>query len=245
MPLSAVPRSDATTRDVLERIEAGPSACEYQPIVRAADESIWGYEALARFSVAGESYAPDEVFHALHDQRARFLALETRAKRFQIEHRPKGHPLFVNLDPDVCEGAALDHWVTELGGADDLVVEIIENTSVTNLDNVRRFTQRLDGSGVNVALDDIGGSKNLFSFDLLDDIRYLKLDRRWFERLDRDNAYRSLLTGLIEFARARGVGTVLEGVESRRHLSVARGLKVDFVQGFLFADAFVYAGSLR
>ncbi|MEQ8274563.1 MAG: EAL domain-containing protein [Deltaproteobacteria bacterium] len=241
MPLSAVPRSAPSQRDVLEAIEASPSACEYQPIVRADEETIWGYEALARFSVGGTTYAPDDVFHALHEQRARFLALETRAKRFQLENRPAKHPLFVNLDPDVCEGAALDHWVTELGGADDLVVEIIENTSVTNLDNVRRFTQRLDGSGVNVALDDIGGTNNLFSFDLLEDVRYLKLDRRWFERLDRDPAYRSLLGGMIEFARARGVGTVLEGVESRRHLSIARGLGVDFVQGFLFADAFLYA----
>lgn len=249
MPLTAVPRRetpDPSAADVIAQIEASPLACEYQPIVSAKDESIWAYEALARFSVGTASFAPDEVFNALHQERARFLDLETRAKRFQLKNRPVGRRLFVNLDPDVCEGAAaLDHWISELGGADDLVVEIIENTSVTNLDNIQRFTRTLDGTGVDVALDDIGGSKNLFSFDLLEDIRYLKLDRRWFVRLERQPAYRALIKGLIDFAIERGVLTVLEGVETRRQLSIAKSLGVDFVQGFLFRDAFVSAGAIK
>lgn len=244
MPLTAA-RSytvEPATDEVLVEVATGELACEYQPIITAHEEQVWGYEALTRFYVGNRSYAPDTVFRALHQERERFFELESRAKRFQLEHRPKNTRLFVNLDPDVCEQPhEVSHWVHELAGADDVTVEIIENTTVTNLDNIRRFTRTLNKSGVHVALDDIGGTKNLFSFDLLEDVDYLKLDRRWFVRLDSDPSYRALIEGLVAFSRARGIKTVLEGVETRRHLSVARSLNVDLVQGFLFRDGFIHS----
>ena len=121
------PAVTTPTDDLLNEIETGDLACEYQPIIATEDESVWGYEALARFSVRDKKYAPDEVFQALHAERERFITLETRAKRFQLANRPKGARLFVNLDPDVCEGPVqVAHWIDELGGADELIVEIIE-----------------------------------------------------------------------------------------------------------------------
>ena len=105
--------------------------------------------------------------------------------------------------------------------------------------NIQRFTAMLHDYGIQVALDDVGGSRNLFSFDLLDTCNYVKLDRRWFSRLEKDAAYRSLISGLVQFCRARGIAVILEGVESRRHFSIAKTLGVDFVQGYLFRDAFV------
>ncbi|MBK6684270.1 MAG: EAL domain-containing protein [Deltaproteobacteria bacterium] len=228
------------TAKIVKALEANRFACEYQPIVRADTEEVWAYEALARFSFDGEVVPPNRVFGALRQDPTLFFMLEARVKTFQLTHRPRGVRLFVNLDPQVCEEAyQLDHWLESLRGHENLVVEIIENTSVTNQENIRRFMQRLSDVGVDAALDDIGGSQNLFSFDLLDHCHYLKLDRRWFDRLAEHPSYRALLAGLIEFARARGIHTVLEGIESRRDLSFARSLGVDFIQGFLFRDAFV------
>lgn len=239
------PRAAATTdlpltAKIVKALEANRFACEYQPIVRADSEEVWAYEALARFSFDGEVVPPNRVFGALHQDRTLFFMLESKVKTFQVQHRPRGVRLFVNLDPQVCEQVyQVEHWLSALSGHPELVVEIIENTSVTNQENIRVFMQRLSEIGVSAALDDVGGSQNLFSFDLLDHCHYLKLDRRWFDRLAEHASYRALLSGLIEFARARGIHTILEGVESRRDLSFARSLGVDFVQGFLFYDAFV------
>lgn len=225
---------------IVRVIESKRLSCEYQPIVEAATERVWGYESLARFVVDGRAFAPNEVFGSLHDDRTLFFALESRAKAFQMEHRPHATKLFVNLDPHVCEEPyQLDHWLSTFGGQPDLIIEIIENTTITNLENIQRFTQSLARAGIQVALDDVGGSRNLFSFDLLESCNYVKFDRRWFERLDKDDAYRALVTGMVEFARARNIATVLEGVESRRHLAIAKTLGIDFVQGYLFRDAFV------
>jgi EAL domain-containing protein (putative c-di-GMP-specific phosphodiesterase class I) len=225
---------------IVRVIEGRRLACEYQPIVSTEDERIWGYESLARFTLDGQDFAPNEVFGSLHDYRTLFFALESRAKTFQIEHRPKNSRLFLNLDPHVCEEPyQLAHWLESLSGQPDLIVEIIENTTITNLDNIQRFTATLAEFGIQVALDDVGGSRNLFSFDLLETCNYVKLDRRWFARLEKDSAYRALINGLVQFAKARGIAVVFEGVETRRHLSIAKTLGVDFVQGYLFRDEFV------
>ena len=235
------PVSDPPLKAKIVRvIESRRLACEYQPIVEAESERIWGYESLARFVLDGQAFAPNEVFDSLHDDRTLFFALESRSKAFQLEHRPKKTRLFVNLDPHVCEEPyQLEHWLAAFGGQADLVVEIIENTTITNLENIQRFTATLAEHGIQVALDDVGGSRNLFSFDLLESCNYVKLDRRWFTRLEKDDSYRALLSGLVQFARARGIGIVFEGVETRRHLSIARALGVELVQGYLFRDAFL------
>ncbi len=227
---------------IVRVLESRRLACEYQPIVDTEQEKVWGYESLARFVLDGKTFAPNEVFDSLHDDRTLFFFLESRSKTFQMEHRPKHGHLFLNLDPHVCEEPyQLDHWLTSFGGQSDLIVEIIENTTITNLDNIQRFTATLAEHGIKVALDDVGGSRNLFSFDLLENCDYVKLDRRWFVRLEKDPAYRALIAGLVQFAKARGIAIVLEGVESRRHLSIAKTLGVDYVQGYLFRDSFVSA----
>jgi len=228
-----------TKADVFRILETSRLACEYQPIIRASNLEIWGYEALARFTLDGRSVPPDRVFEALHTDRTLFFMLESRTKRFQIKHRPKGTRLFVNIDPHVCElDYQLEHWLSAFSDQDDIVVEIIENTGVSNVDAVRHFTERVTDAGVQVALDDVGGHNSLFSFELLEHCHVIKLDRRWLARFERDPAYGQLVQGLLAFAKARGIASVLEGVETSEHLARAQALGVDFVQGFLFRDAF-------
>jgi EAL domain-containing protein (putative c-di-GMP-specific phosphodiesterase class I) len=240
IPRQRDPAGEPLKAKIVRVLESRRLACEYQPIVDAETERVWGYESLARFVLDGQEFAPNEVFDSLHDDRTLFFGLESRAKTFQIEHRPKKSRLFLNLDPHVCEEPyQLDHWLDAFGGQSDLVIEIIENTTITNLENIQRFTATLAECGIQVALDDVGGSRNLFSFDLLETCNYVKLDRRWFVRLEKDAAYRSLISGIVQFSKARGIAVVLEGVESRRHLSIAKTLGVDFVQGYLFRDGFL------
>ncbi len=233
------PAAPGLRADVLRLIEHNRLACEYQPIVRVANQELWAYEALARFSINDTPVAPNLVFDALHTDRTRFFMLESRSKRFQLQHRPAGARLFVNLDPHVCEvDYHLEHWLGTFAAQDELVVEIIENTSESNLDAVRGFTEQLRAAGIDVALDDVGGHRNFFSFDLLDHCQVIKLDRHWLLRFEQDAAYIELVAGMLAFARSRGIHSVLEGVETQEDLRCAESLGVDFVQGFLFREHF-------
>lgn len=223
---------------ILRHVETHRFSCEYQPLVRVTDAEIVGYEALSRFDFDGRNVPPAEVFAALHEDRTLFFMLEARSKAFQLEHRPGDAEIFLNLDPHVCdEPWQVDHWARTFTGHPRLVVEVLERTTATNLEAITKLVTRLGEAGVRLALDDVGGEKNLFSFDLLERVQVLKLDGGWFRRLE-DPAYEPLLKGLLAFARTRGIQSVLEGVETAEQLAWARALGVDLVQGFLFRDRF-------
>ena len=223
---------------ILRHVETHRFSCEYQPLVRVEDGSVAGYEALSRFKLDGAVVPPSVVFSALHADRTLFFMLEARSKAFQIEHRPLDGDLFVNLDPHVCEEPwQVDHWARALTGHEALVVEVLERTTATNLEAITRLVKRFGAAGVRVALDDVGGQKNLFSFDLLEQVHVLKLDGGWFKRL-LDPAFRPLLDGLLAFARERKIESVLEGVETPEHFELAQQLGVDLVQGYLFRNQF-------
>lgn len=228
-------------RTILRIIEEGQFATEYQPLLDVQTLETRGYEALARFVLDGESFPTDAIFDVLHDDRMLFFMLEARLKTFQIQHRPQGYPLFLNIDPDVCEeGYQLEHWLNTFSREPDITVEIIENTSVTNLAKIRSFVSALSHANIGVALDDLGGHRNLVSIDLLEHANVLKFDRSWLARISRQEGYRRLLTGLISFARASNIRCILEGVETQSDLTLARELGVDFAQGYLFREHFLY-----
>ena len=107
-------------------------------------------------------------------------------------------------------------------------------TAVTQLVDTFR-----GNAGIRLALDDVGGSKNLFSFDLLENVQVIKFDGGWLERLKNSADYRPLLEGLLKFSHLRGIQSVLEGVETPEHFRLAQELGVDMVQGFLFKDSFL------
>lgn len=222
---------------VLQLIDEQRLRCEYHPIVDVATEAPIAYEALARFDLDGEEVAPDLVFAALNHDHTLLFMLESKIKEVQIANRPVEGELFVNLDPHACvEPYQVEHWVDTFQGQPDLVVELIENTTSANLTRVQSFLHELRRVDIRYALDDVGGPRSMFCFDLLEDCHFMKLDRRWFWSIGADRAYLVLLRGLVDFARAKGIEVIIEGVESPQHLEVARQLGIHRAQGALFSE---------
>jgi EAL domain-containing protein (putative c-di-GMP-specific phosphodiesterase class I) len=239
-PMTPEPRSPSTLAGhVVQYLQANRFACEYQPVVCTQTEAVCGYEAVSRFCLDGRLVAPDAVFNSLQGDRALFFALESRMKIFQLIHRPARGKLFLNLDPLMCQEAEqVAFWLRLLQTNPGIVVEVIERTNASHVAGVQIFMKEMKNAGIDVALDDIGGPRSMLSFDLLDSCTFMKLDRRWFELLRRETAYFELLKGLLSFAKARNISTVLEGIETPHDFDLARDLNVDFVQGFLFESEF-------
>lgn len=218
--------------------------CEYQPIICANTQEIFAYEALARFRSNGKSISPNLIFEELHKYPQYFFNLESLMKKFQISHRPENLPLFVNLDPHVCAiKEDLAHWLSFFQRQENLVVEIIENTTTNNLANVIQFMRELGKYGGQLALDDFGSPGRMFSLDMLEYINYLKLDMHWLNSIARSDAYKLLLKGLIEFAKSKHIPCIFEGIETREKFQLAVQMGADYVQGFLFKDQFMQVQS--
>lgn len=232
---------------LLDLLESRRYAVEYQPIMALKTREIMAFEALARFkSAEGHAIPPQAVFSALHHSPLSLYQTEYHMKRLQLAEAPKDYRLFLNLDPDACafEGhqaqADFSSWMDCLRSRPDIVVEIIENSNVSDAHISRRLAEACHANQIELALDDIGAPDSLVALSLLLSVDYLKFDRSWLAQRN-DPPSMTLLTGLIRCARDLGKHTVLEGIETEADLDFAHTLGVNYVQGFLFKPLFRYS----
>lgn len=221
---------------------------EYQPIVDIRRDEFIAYEALARFFAAdGQPLAPKPVFDALHASLLSLYHVEYDIKQLQLAHSPNAAQLFVNLDPDtygVTAGEAEDPLLTLMGSHAGLVVEIIENSSISDAALSQQLAEAFSARGVRLALDDIGAPNSMISLDVMMAVDWFKFDRSWLARA-REPRSRAALVHLIGFAHECNCRVILEGVERPEDLETAHALGVDCVQGYLYRKHFRSVGQPR
>lgn len=206
-----------------------------QPIVRAEDGSVFGYEALLRSSEPSMP-GPAEVLDAA--ERLGLLSRLGRVVRERAAAPLRGHSaaLFVNLhpedllDPDLCASSSA---LAEI--ADRVVLEVTERASLENVGDLRLHVRELRELGFRIAIDDLGaGYAGLTSFALLEpDI--VKLDMGLVRGVDQNPVKRKLVTSMTRLCKEMGLLVVAEGVESTSERDVLIELGCDLLQGYLFA----------
>lgn len=212
----------------------------YEPVIEVRTLKAVAHEALARFlRPDGSPLGTASMFALLHADPALLVETELALKRHQLEHAPPGE-LFVNLDPDswALDGRGAESRVLDLleGHGRRLVVEVIENTDAADAVLGRDLVASLRARGLRVALDDVGATNGLLSFETLDAADVLKFDRSLLRRLGSGGRRRAIMEAFVRMAQSTGARTVLEGVETLADLALARDLGVDLVQGYLFRD---------
>jgi EAL domain-containing protein (putative c-di-GMP-specific phosphodiesterase class I) len=220
-------------------LDQGRFWTEYQAIVQARNGRTVAYEALARFTRSdGRHIAPSRLFKVLHADPALLLRAELTLKLHQVEHAPR-HPLFVNIDPDSWVRAGDRHCNPFLAllcsSPRRVVVEVTEAMALADAARAREMMAALRGRRLPIALDDVGATNALLTFDALADAEVLKFDRTVVPRL-KSARVRALVKALTQMARQTGAHTVLEGVETTADFVLARDLGFELVQGFLFRD---------
>jgi len=221
-------------------LDAGLFWTAYEPVLESSSLRVVAYEALARFRRPdGVPITTASMFALLHADPALLIETELAVKRHQIERAPAGE-LFVNLDPDSWSvgGLGNDSPVLDLlaSAGPRVVVEVIENTDAADAVLGRTLVATLRARDLRVALDDVGATNSLLSFETLDAADVLKFDRSLLRRLGSRGRRRAIVEAFVRMARSTGARTVLEGVETLADLALARELGVDLVQGYLFRD---------
>ncbi len=206
----------------------------YQPIVRMADSTIIGAEALTRFIT--EPAATPDVWFARAAEVGLGVDLELLALSTALEsaHQLPDHIyLSINLSPDAL---AEERTATLLDQGTwpctQLVVEITEHVSVTDYAALAKAVTTLRQLGVRIAVDDAGAGYASFRHILKLRPDYIKLDRALVDGLDRDAAKRALAGAFVAFGEELEAFIVAEGVETPSELSAAKALGVHAAQGF-------------
>lgn len=209
----------------------------YQPIVRAADGSIFGHEALLR-SDTPELPGPGQVLEAaerLGELVRLGRAIRTRAAQ-PVRHTAEPWTLFVNLHPlDLTDPDLVSHTSDLAGIADRVVLEITERASLGSAEATRSAIAAVRNLGFRIAVDDLGaGYAGLTSFALLEP-EIVKLDMSLVRDIDTSRVKQKLVASMTALCKDMGLLVVAEGVETRQERDKLTELGCDLLQGYLFA----------
>ena len=222
----------ASSDRIESAIESGALQMVFQPIVELSSERIVGLEALARFATR-----PRRSPAAWFAEAARvglLVDLELVAVQRALSHvhlLPDDVYLSVNVSPETLGSASLLELLRP-SIVERIVLEMTEQTSVEDYDDLERRLRSIRDLGVRLAIDDVGaGYASLrHVVSLTPDL--MKIDRALVTDIDSDPMRGALMERLVSFANEVGVGVIAEGVEDERELAVLRSLDVPYAQGF-------------
>jgi len=216
----------------------------FQPIVDAQTTEIFAHECLARGKEPdGSPVFPDRLFGVARSADLLFqldLAARLSAIRGSAEFGLQGK-IFINFNPSAIYDpvyclASTAKAVSEHGlTPDQIVFEVVESDRAAEPNFLVEILTSYRKAGFQVALDDLGAGYS--SLGLMTRIRpdYVKLDMEIIRDVDKDPYKAQLSAKLLEAARALGVSTVAEGVETQGEYDWVRTHGADYVQGYYFA----------
>jgi EAL domain-containing protein (putative c-di-GMP-specific phosphodiesterase class I) len=209
----------------------------FQPIVSLADESVVGYELLARSRLEGLE-SPAAMFAAAEklDQEVPLSVLMRRAGILAARHMPGQPRIFVNthakeaVTPELL--ASLSE-IRQLAPRQPIVVEFHE-AAITD-ERMHGLRERLDLLNMQLAFDDFGAGQAR-----LDDLTrfrpdFVKFDIKLIRRIHLAEPERvRMLQALVEMVRDLGAVPLAEGVEEAQEAQACRALGFTLAQGYYF-----------
>ena len=215
---------------------------DLQPIVRIADSSIVGIEALGRWNSA--SLGAVEPTHFIEAaERLNMMdniTLTLFEKLLTAAHAlPSKHGLCFNLSThDIVTSSTVERLVAAIcrHGVDPVRItfEITETALLRDFQMAVHNICRLRALGISIALDDFGTGFSSLSYLNRLPIDKVKIDRS-FLRDWNDTGDDKVLTAILAMCRTLELECVVEGVETEDQLRVLTRLGCSVAQGFLFA----------
>ena len=116
-----------------------------------------------------------------------------------------------------------------------LLLEITESVMIDDVELAIERLSALRELGVRIAVDDFGTGQSSLSYIRRLPIDILKIDKRFIDSVDADDADGKLTAAIIGLARLLDLGCVAEGVERPAQHDRLKELGCDYAQGFLLA----------
>ncbi|GAA0281684.1 bifunctional diguanylate cyclase/phosphodiesterase [Cryptosporangium japonicum] len=220
----------------------------YQPIVLLEDRSLWGFEALMRWThptrgpVSPAEFVPiaerTGIIHELGRwvlghacrQVAEWQQSVPDDKRFSVSvnlsARDLDQPRVVDIVLETIATAGLD--------AEHLVLEVTESALV-DPDLAIPALSRLSEAGIRIAIDDFGTGYSSLQYLTQMPVDILKLDRSFVSRLDGTPQRAAIAEAVVRLSQTLHLGTVAEGVETEEQAAELVALGYRKGQGYLFS----------
>jgi diguanylate cyclase len=212
----------------------------YQPLARASDGEVCGFEALVRWKHAVRGMIPPLDFIPVAEESGLIAPLgEWVLRRACADAATWDKPLriAVNLSPLQLNDPALPTLVHEVliqTGLSParLELEITESALFKDYQRALDNLRRLKALGVRIAMDDFGtGFSSLstlqsFPFDKI------KVDKSFVENIHRDERATVIVRAVLGLGRSLNIPVVAEGVETDEQREFLRGEHCAELQGY-------------
>jgi diguanylate cyclase (GGDEF)-like protein/PAS domain S-box-containing protein len=243
-----VVRALAVENDLRSALKADELFVIYQPVVDLATRSPVGVEALVRWRHPSRGLVPPVEFIGIAEESGLIDAVGSFVLRTACLHFVRWHGelgalaprhLAVNLSRAQLKRGDLVHEVRDLlqetaMRPEQLQLEITESLAAQD-EQVQATLRGLKSLGVKLALDDFGtGYSSLACLHQMP-VDTVKVDRSFVRHAETVEYHRVLIEATIRVARALGMTTVAEGIETEGQAALMLALECDLGQGFLYA----------
>lgn len=208
----------------------------FQPVVTAADRSLYAYEALLRSDERSLPH-PGAVLDAAQDL-GRLPDIGRKMRELAVRgllSLDSGCDLFLNLHPaDLMDPMLLDPHAPHMSVANRIVLEITERASIDGVPDASAKIRALREAGCRIAVDDLGaGYAGLASFVQLEP-DLVKLDMCLVRDVHKNATKQRLVRSMTQVCGDMGLLVVAEGVETPEERDALVELGCDLLQGYLF-----------
>lgn len=216
----------------------------YQPQIFAKDYSLYGAEALIRYTdQSGKSVSPAEFIPILERNRTICVVgdwvLRTalhQCSEWRKQYMPNFH-ISVNLSYVQLEDEELVEDVREAleeaglpGSA--LTLEITETGLFRDGENIEEMIQEWHQDGISLSLDDFGTGYS--NFERMSQLEFdeIKVDK---SLVNMEELHKSFLKDMFRASNKKNIQVCCEGIETKGNLFLMERLEPKIFQGFLFS----------
>ena len=229
-------------------IEAEALTLAFQPLIHLDTGRVAGFEALARWEHEGTSVSPSEFIPVAEEsglivQLGRW-ALDRAVSTLRDWDRQTGTLLPLNISVNLSpiqisrdDVAAAVSGALAANGIDGgrLTLELTEGAIIQDPDRAAKALNALKKFDVRIAMDDFGtGFTSLASLQKLP-IDVLKIDQSFVSQMLADGDSTAIVRAVLSLARALGMETTAEGIDSEDLAEMLTESGCTYGQGFFYS----------
>jgi diguanylate cyclase (GGDEF)-like protein len=232
----------ATMNRLRGALEADRFELLYQPLMHVTTRTISHYETLLRLPtetgvLRPESFLPAAFRFGLMADIDRWVLKRVVQSLAELLPSMPGLTLSTNLSGFAFEDEGLAAYLRDVlkdhGIAGDrLILEITEQLAVRFAASTDRQLSMLRDLGCQLAIDDFGSGYSSFTYLKRLPVDFLKIDGAFIKSLARDKVDQAMVRMVGEVARAAGIETVAEYVNSAATFELLAKYGIDYAQGY-------------
>ena len=232
--------------DLRDALARGELQMHYQPVVRATDNTVVGFEALMRWEHPERGMISPGVFIPIAEDSRLINSLGEWALRqacADAAEWPGELRVAVNVSAHQFNSESLPNVVANALAhsglkARQLELEITESVFMGDKGAVDTMFARLKKIGVKLSLDDFGTGYSSLGYLRRAPFDKIKIDQSFVRGCtESDNSNSAIIAAIVSLAEALEMETTAEGVEAMDELALVRTRRATNVQGFIYSRA--------